>query len=150
MLNTIILVFVGGSVGALVREFFMLGVPKLQDGFPLDIFLANLVASLLLGCISALHARKLVSDSVHTLVATGIMGGLSTFSSFVYGAVVVASGSLTAAGIAAFYVLSSIVLGYGAVLLGLRLGGGHRPRRPVTGERRGKLHALSRRVNPGR
>ena len=49
MINLVIMVFVGGALGALLREFFMLTVPPLADGFPLDILAANLLAAFLLG-----------------------------------------------------------------------------------------------------
>ena len=122
MLNTIILVLVGGAIGALSREFLMLAVPPLSDGFPLDIFVANLSAALLLGWVTALHARKSIGDSVNALLGTGMMGGLSTFSSFVYGAVVEAGRSPR---VSIVYVLCSLVLGFAAVLFGLWLGAKH-------------------------
>jgi CrcB protein len=79
VIKVIVAVFVGGAVGAILRELFMLIVPNLADGFPLDILAANLVASLLLGFATALHSRKVVSDGVNSLLGTGIAGGLSTF-----------------------------------------------------------------------
>lgn len=45
MVNIVILVFVGGALGAMLREFTMLMVPNLVDNFPLDILAANLVAA---------------------------------------------------------------------------------------------------------
>lgn len=48
MPNLIILVFVGGAFGAMCREFIMLSVPRLADGFPMDIFVANIIAAFLL------------------------------------------------------------------------------------------------------
>lgn len=123
MINTIILVFVGGAFGAMLREFFMLMMPHLGDGFPLDIFVANLLAALLLGVVSALHSRKIVSEDVNTLVGTGIMGGLSTFSSFVYGAVVLMTASTASMGVAVAYLVLSVVLGFVAVVVGQKLGG---------------------------
>jgi len=123
MINLIILVFVGGAIGAMVREFLMLGVPDLADGFPMSILVANVVAAFLLGIVTGMHNRRAVSDDVNTMVGTGIMGGLSTFSSFVYGAFVLMTASSTSGAVVAIvYVLISLVLGYGAVLLGLKLG----------------------------
>lgn len=78
MINLVILVFVGGALGATLREYIMLIVQNPVDGFPLDILAANLVAAFLLGVVAALHSRRIVSDEVNTLVGTGIMGGLST------------------------------------------------------------------------
>ena len=122
MINTIIFVFVGGAVGAMLREFLMLGVPNLSDGIPMSILVANVVASFLLGLTTSLYQKGTLSQGVNTLVATGIMGGLSTFSSFVYGAYVLMSGSTAGMMSALLYLALSIVLGYIAVVLGLRLG----------------------------
>lgn len=122
MINTIIFVFVGGAVGAMLREFLMLGVPNLSDGIPMSILVANVVASFLLGLTTNFYQKGTLSKGVNTLVATGIMGGLSTFSSFVYGAYVLMSGSTVGMISALLYLALSIVLGYIAVVLGLRLG----------------------------
>ena len=97
MMNIVILVFVGGALGATAREFAMLLVPNPTDNFPLDILVANLAAAFLLGLVTALHRRGVVSGSVNVLVGTGIAGGLSTFSSFVYGTVVLMSVSTASA-----------------------------------------------------
>jgi len=123
MINTVILVLVGGAVGAMLREFAMLAVPRLADGFPMDIFVANIVAAFLLGLVTALHSRKVLSDSVNTMLGTGVMGGLSTFSSFVYASVVLMAASTQSALVAVVYVVASIVVGYLAVVAGLKLGG---------------------------
>ena len=85
VIKTLILVFVGGALGAILREFLMLMVPQGSRGFPLDILAANLVAALLLGLVARLNRRKVASDEVYALIGTGIAGGLSTFSSFAYG-----------------------------------------------------------------
>jgi len=122
VLNYLTLVFVGGAVGALLRELLMLIVPRLADNFPLDILAANLVATFLLGLFTALHRRQIVSDSVNMLIGTGIMGGLSTFSSFVYGVFVLMTTSTASAIVAAVYAVISLVLGYIAVVFGLKIG----------------------------
>jgi fluoride exporter len=123
VLDYFIVVFVGGAVGSILREFTMLLVPNLADGFPMDILVANLVATFLLALVTALHRRQIVSDKTNMLVGTGIAGGLSTFSSFAYGAVILMSASTASAVVASFYVVISLVLGYIAVTVGLKLGG---------------------------
>jgi len=107
----------------MLREFSMLMVPNLADNFPLDILVANLMAAFLLGLVTALHRRQIASEGAEMLIGTGIAGGLSTFSSFVYGAVVLMSASTASAVVASVYVVISLVLGYIAVTVGLRLGG---------------------------
>jgi len=123
MFKVIALVFVGGAIGAIARELLMLGVPDLHDGFPMPIFVANIVAAFLLGLVTGLHDRGAVNDPVNTMVATGIMGGLSTFSSFIYGSYVLMNESTTAAAVAILYLLISLVVGYVALCAGLKIGG---------------------------
>ena len=119
----VLLVFIGGAVGAIAREFLMLLVPTLSRGFPLDILVANVVASLLIGFSTGRHNRKAISDGWHLMVTTGIMGGLSTFSSFAYASSVLMKASMTGALVAAAYVLISLVMGYAAVIVGIKIGG---------------------------
>lgn len=78
------------------------------DKFPLDILVANLVAAFPLGLVTALHRSQIVSEGTEMLVGTGIAGGLSTFSSFAYGAVVLMSASTAGAAVASFYVEISL------------------------------------------
>lgn len=121
MLNLIILIFVGGAFGAVCRELLMLSVPRLADGFPMDIFVANVVAAFLLGLATSLFKQNRINQYVHVLIATGIMGGLSTFSSFVFGAVEMMRDPLTIL-VSVCYLIVSVVVGYLAVELGLTAG----------------------------
>ena len=124
MVNFLILVMVGGGLGAMLREFVMLMVPNPVNGFPLDILAANLLAAFLLGLVTALHRRQILSNDVNMLLGVGIMGGMSTFSSFVYGSVVLMHASITSAVVALVYIVVSLVLGYLAIV-------GGQARRPV-------------------
>ena len=123
VIKIVILVFLGGALGAALREFLMLMVPTLSRGFPLDILAANLVAAFLLGLVAGLNRRKLASDEGYALIGTGMTGGLSTFSSFAYGSAELMTRSATGAIVAAAYVVISLMLGYIAVMLGLKVGG---------------------------
>jgi fluoride exporter len=122
MSKIVVLVFVGGAVGAVLREFAMLMVPTPSRGFPLDILAANLLAGVLLGLVAALHSRNVASDAAYALIGTGITGGLSTFSSFAYGSSELMTRSTTGAVVASVYVVISLVLGYVAVIVGLKIG----------------------------
>ncbi len=122
MIKIVTLVFAGGALGAMLREFLMLIVRPGSRGFPLDILAANFVAALLLGLVAALHGRKVASDSIYALIGTGVTGGLSTFSSFAYGSVVLLRASTMSAVVASAYVVISLVLGYIAVIVGVTLG----------------------------
>ena len=117
----VLLVFIGGAVGAVAREFLMLLVPTLSRGFPLDILVANVVASLLIGFSTSRHNRKAIDDGWHSMVTTGVMGGLSTFSSFAYASSVLMKASMTGVLVALAYVLISLVMGYVAVIVGMKI-----------------------------
>jgi len=132
VLKSIILVLVGGALGAVLREFMMLLVPTPIDKFPLDILVANVVASFMLGYVTGLYRRKAVSEGVDLVIGPGVTGGLSTFSSFAFGTVVLMLSSAASAIVASIYVLTSLTLGYLAVLAGLKLGG----ERPAPGAAR--------------
>ena len=82
MVNFVILVLVGGGLGAMLREFVMLMVPNPVDGFPLDILVANLLAAFLLGLVTALHRWQVLSDDVNMLLGAGIMAALLLTTAF--------------------------------------------------------------------
>ena len=128
MLRIALFVFVGGGLGALVRELLMLFVRVGYDGFPLDIFVANVVGSLVLGAAAGLHSRQRLGNLGNALIGTGFCGGLTTFSSFVYGSVVLMAASAQEAAVAVVYVVVSVFVGYTAVRIGQRIGtAGGRP-----------------------
>ncbi|MFK8251862.1 CrcB family protein [Ancylobacter terrae] len=115
----VLIVFVGGGLGAITRELFMLLFGRYSAAFPVDIFAANSLAAFLLGFIFGLHQRRRASDHVTLLVSTGFCGGMSTFSTFIFGAYseMTTPGQL---GLSVLYVISSLVVGYSVTLLGLR------------------------------
>ncbi|HEM6867095.1 TPA: CrcB family protein [Providencia rettgeri] len=120
-MNIMILVFIGGAIGAICRELLMISVPTMNDHFPLDIFIANIVASLLLGIVAGLLMRNKISQGMNVFLATGIMGGLSTFSSFVYGAVEIMKYPQFFL-VAISYLVLSIVIGFVAIYIGYSVG----------------------------
>ena len=119
MLRIVILVFVGGGIGALARELLMLGVRVGYDGFPLDILAANIVGSFILGTAAALHARARIGDVANAFVGTGFCGGFTTFSAFSLDAALLWERG--EAGLAALYVGASVVLSLAGVAAGLGL-----------------------------
>ncbi|MEQ4674390.1 CrcB family protein [Providencia vermicola] len=120
-MNIMILVFIGGAIGAISRELLMVSVPAMNDHFPLDIFIANIIASLLLGIVAGLLMRKKIGQGMNAFFATGVMGGLSTFSSFVYGAVEIMKypGAFL---VAVSYLILSVVIGFVAIYIGYSVG----------------------------
>jgi CrcB protein len=123
MLKNGILVFVGGGIGAALREGLMAAVAALPGGFPTPIFVANMTAALLIGVLSALTNRNgVIGASGKLLLTTGMMGGLSTFSSFVWGTDRMLANPAERAS-AIVYLVLSMVAGFLLVEAGLWLGG---------------------------
>jgi CrcB protein len=83
---TILMVAVGGAVGAVSR--YLLAVKlygELGVGFPWGTFGVNIAGSLMLGVILGLvEERNAFSPEVRTAITVGFIGGLTTFSTFVY------------------------------------------------------------------
>jgi len=123
MFRAIVLVFIGGAVGAVIRELLMLQIPDGRDGFPWSIFVANVVASFVLGLVNGLHSRGALGSDANLLVGTGVTGGMSTFSSFAYATFVLWTTSEIGASVGIVYALASLAVGLAAVLLGLKVGG---------------------------
>ena len=90
----------------------------------MPIFIANLVACFFIGVISAPTIEGGgVSRGTKLFLGTGVMGGLSTFSSFVWGTdkmLVIPAERLPTV----LYLVLSMVLGFMVVRLGLRFGEG--------------------------
>jgi len=122
MIRAIALVFVGGAVGAVIRELLMLGVPTAKDGFVWSIFLANVVASFILGFVTGLHSRKAIGTDASLLLGTGLTGGMSTFSSLVYATYVLLAGTAAAGGVGILYVGANLIVGLALVSVGLKAG----------------------------
>lgn len=121
MLRTVILVFLGGATGALAREFLMLLFPTKAGDFPLSIFVANVIASMLIGYVSGLHSRAAATDDINTFTVTGFAGGLSTFSSFAYATLTLLTTSASGPLIGVIYATASLVCGYVGVVFGIKL-----------------------------
>lgn len=78
------LVAVGGAIGASLRHLVNLGALRLVGpNFPWGTMAINIVGSFAMGVFIELLARRFnVSNEIRLLVATGILGGFTTFSAF--------------------------------------------------------------------
>jgi fluoride exporter len=120
VLKNAMFVFLGGGIGAAVREALMAAVAALPGGFPMPIFIANMTASFLIGILSAWSG--VIGSRGKLLLTTGVMGGLSTFSSFVWGTDQMLANPAERA-TAIVYLVLSMVAGFLLVEAGLWLGG---------------------------
>ena len=113
---TLVLVLLGGAVGAPTRYLTDVAVQRLhRAAFPWGTWMVNVSGSFVLGVVAAG-----ATDWVETLVGTGFCGALTTFSTFGYETVRLAEeGEATTATV---NVVASLVVGLAAAALGWWLG----------------------------
>lgn len=117
----LVLVAIGGAIGASLRHVVNLGSLRLAGpGFPWGTMAINIVGALLMGVFVGLLARRGgSSEALRLFVATGILGGFTTFSAFSLDFAVLweRGATLPAMG----YVLASVLGSLAAIFLGLWL-----------------------------
>lgn len=123
MFSSVLHVALGGAIGASLRYLTGVGVLRTfgHQEFPVAILTVNVIGSFLMGLFVVAAAHKGLTH-LNPLVATGIMGGFTTFSAFSLEAVsLYERGDL---GQAALYVALSVGLSIAALMLGLVLARG--------------------------
>ncbi len=115
------LVAVGGAIGASLRHLINLASLRLVGpNFPWGTMAINIAGSLAMGVFIELLARRFnASNELRLFVATGILGGFTTFSAFSLDfAVLWERGALVSA---LGYALASVIGSILALFLGLWL-----------------------------
>jgi len=83
MLNSIIAISAGASLGAVLRWLLGLALNALFPAIPPGTLVANLVGAYLIGiALSVFAEHPALSPEWRLLVITGFLGGLTTFSTF--------------------------------------------------------------------
>lgn len=113
----------GGAAGAGARYLVGVGVARVlgsTSGFPFATLTVNVVGSFLMGVlIEALALRFSGSPELRTFLATGVLGGFTTFSAFSLDFVTLVSRKQELA--AGIYLMSSVILSILALYAGLLL-----------------------------
>ena len=116
------LVGLAGACGALAR--YLLGryvAERVGSTFPLGTLLINLSGAFVIGLLFALTAHNVLSLPAQTVLATGFLGGYTTYSTMSWEGVQLARGGNTLRGM--LYLGGSLGLGLCAAALGLLVGG---------------------------
>jgi CrcB protein len=131
---------VGGAIGALARYGLDVAFPAGRTGFPWATFGINVVGSLLIGVLMVLVVEVWETHPlVRPFLGVGILGGFTTFSSYVADMQRLVDAG--AAGTALAYLAATLAAALVAVYVGLMI------TRTAVGRRAGRPAAERQRVN---
>jgi fluoride exporter len=110
-----------GALGAVAR--YLLGrfiAEGVQSPFPLGTFVINISGAFLIGLVFALTTKKVLAPTTQSIIATGFMGGFTTFSTLNWETVQLGrSGNTT---LSSLYISGTYALGLCAVIVGILIG----------------------------
>jgi CrcB protein len=118
-MKSIIVIGIGGLIGSTLRYLTALWLTKLiPTAFPYGTFAVNIIGCLAIGIIYGLaEAYTWLTPEWRLFFATGVIGGFTTFSSFIYeNTKLLQQGNYL---VFALYSITSFVLGLLAVFIGL-------------------------------
>lgn len=81
-MKQLLLVFIGGGLGSMLRYLASVYLANPNQVFPKATFLVNLIGSLLIGLIVGYQLKYHTNDTLSLLLVTGFCGGFTTFSAF--------------------------------------------------------------------
>ena len=123
-MQAVLLVALGGAIGSVLR--YETGAFVLRQGgtapFPWGTFTVNVAGCAIAGILAGLgeHFQYLTAD-VRLFLFTGFLGGFTTFSAF--GVETIGLVERGEWGIAAIYVVASVLCGLAALWVALKIGG---------------------------
>lgn len=119
-MKLILLIGIGGFIGSVSRYLLSLGIQnKFLSAFPYGTLSVNIIGCFLIGIVYALSDRGNVTVEWRLFLATGILGGFTTFSSFSNDTVSMLRDAQYS--YAFLYVSSSVLLGLLATFFGVFL-----------------------------
>ena len=108
--------FIGGILRYLLSHFIH---TKFFSAFPFGTFFVNIVGCFFMGIVFAVADRNMLSNEWRLFLATGLLGGFTTFSAFSSEVLnLLRDGQL---GYAALYATSSVILGLLATFVGVSI-----------------------------
>lgn len=117
MIN-ILCVGIGGFIGAIVRYIVSLYTSKIfLSKVPIGTLIVNVLGGFLIGIIMGINIKTdLISPNIKLFLTTGIMGGLTTFSTFSYETIILIEGGNFI--FAIINIILNLLLSLGGVYIG--------------------------------
>jgi CrcB protein len=124
-----LIVFLGAGIGGALRHGVNVGAARLFGyGFPFGTFIVNVAGSFLMGLLAGyLLFRPGIGQHMRLFLATGVLGGFTTFSAFSLDAALLIERHAFAT--AAGYIAGSVAASLSALFFGLAVfrSAGHLP-----------------------
>lgn len=121
-LTSVLLVAAGSAVGGVLRMLLVSFTDtRITDSFPLGVLLVNVIGCFVFGVAVRYGVQSGgMSDTARVMLTTGLCGGFTTFSAFSMDIVTgLERGRMT---MITTYVMLSLVLCVGAMMMGMSLG----------------------------
>ncbi len=114
-------VFLGAGLGGALRHGVnLLALRHLPQGFPWGTLAINVLGSLAMGLVAGVFAARVdASQGLRLFLATGVLGGFTTFSAFSLEVMLLHERGATAQ--ALLYAVASVLLAVGGLAAGLWL-----------------------------
>lgn len=110
----------GGAIGSVARYEIGLAFPAGAGGFPWATWLVNVSGALVLGLLVTLVVERWAPTRyVRPFAGAGVCGGYTTWSTFMAETVLLTRDRHAV--LAAVYVVATLVAGFGATVVGVRL-----------------------------
>ena len=82
-MSNLILVAVGGAIGASLRYFSSISIKFIYPSFPLSTLFVNVLGSFIIGLLmNYLENRSIPENFIHYFLIIGLLGSFTTFSAF--------------------------------------------------------------------
>ncbi len=119
-MKSLVIVFLGGGVGSILRYLLGLMLSGISEKFPYATLVVNILACVILGYLIGITSKGVLSTEMKLFLMVGLCGGFSTFSTFSAESYQLfnSASSLTAI----IYMAASFSICLFAIYLGLQLG----------------------------
>lgn len=119
-MKQILFIGLGSGIGGMLRyAVFLMWQQKGNTVFPWATLSVNWLGSFLIGGVFAFLAKESISNELRLFLATGILGGFTTFSAFSFECIEILRQQQWT--LALLYILASVVGGLGLAFLGFSL-----------------------------
>lgn len=110
----VLLVFLGGGAGSAARYLISVTLARATGAYPVGTLVVNLTGSFLMAWVMYSFTQGALSPAARWFLATGFLGGLTTYSSFNY-----ETTHLFQTGLTGLAVLNWVATNAGCLLAGL-------------------------------